>query len=172
MDSSEILRIVGDPNGSERIFIEIYFGFIQYGYAWAFAKKNELSLGIGGLVSEVHDLKGTWKKFVLHFEETKGVKCDISQQTAARVPVCGMLENSCTTHTMLIGDAAGLVRTTTAEGIFYAIESAKIAAEVANGIITKTPGVDTMTYHRKTWDAMNADLFLAPHPIFKSISKR
>ncbi|MGY5870901.1 MAG: geranylgeranyl reductase family protein [Candidatus Thorarchaeota archaeon] len=172
LDSSEILRIVGDPSGSERIFIEIYFGFIEYGYAWAFAKKNEISLGFGGLVSELDDLKGKWKQFVSFFENAKGIKCDLSQQTAARVPVGGMIEMTCTKNIMLLGDAAGLVRTTTAEGIFYAIESAKIAAEVANDIISGKPGVDTMTYHKKAWDAFSEDLFDAPHPIFKSISKR
>lgn len=172
LDSSEIMRIVGDPDGSERIFIEIYFGFIEFGYAWAFAKKDEISLGLGGLVSELDDLNGKWKRFVSFFEEKKGVRCDLSEQTAARVPVGGMIQNSCTKHIMLIGDAAGLVRTTTAEGIFYAIESAKIAADVARGIISEAPGVDTMTYHQKTWDTMYEDLFAAPHPIFKSISKR
>jgi flavin-dependent dehydrogenase len=172
MDSSEILRIVGDPEGTERIFIEIYFGFLPYGYAWAFAKKDEISLGLGGLVSELDDLNGKWKRFVSHFEKKNGIECDLSEQTAARVPVSGMIQNSCTKRIMLIGDAAGLVRTTTAEGIFYAIESAKIAANVAKEIISEVPGVDTMKYHKTTWDAMYEDLFQGPHPIFKSISKR
>jgi len=172
LDPSEILRIVGEPNGSERIFIEIYFGFIEYGYAWAFAKKNEISLGLGGLISELDDLNGKWKHFVSFFEKTKGVKCDLSQRTAARVPVSGMLEKTCKKNVMLIGDSAGLVRTTTAEGIFYAIESAKMAASVAKDIVSGKSGIDTMTYHKNAWDAFSEDLFEGPHPIFKSISKR
>ncbi|MGY5852797.1 MAG: geranylgeranyl reductase family protein [Candidatus Thorarchaeota archaeon] len=172
MDSSEIMRIMGDPEGTERIFIEIYFGFIEYGYAWAFAKKDEISLGLGGLVSELDDLNGRWRKFVSFFEEKNGVQCDLSQQTAARVPVGGMIDNTCTKRVMLIGDAAGLVKTTTAEGISYAIRSGMIAADVAKQIVSGLPDVDTMTYHKRAWDEMSEDLFTAPHPIFKSISKR
>ncbi|MGQ4912491.1 MAG: FAD-dependent monooxygenase, partial [Candidatus Thorarchaeota archaeon] len=172
MDPSEILRTVGDPNGTERIFIEIYFGFIEYGYAWAFAKKSEMSLGIGGLISELDDLKGRWKTFVSFFEKTKDVQCDLSLQTAARVPASGILEKTCTKRVMLIGDAAGIVRTTTAEGIYYAIESGKMAAEVAKDILSGTPGIDAMTYHKRVWDAFSEDLYAAPHPIFKSMSKK
>jgi geranylgeranyl reductase family protein len=158
MDSSDILRIVGDPEGSERILIEFYLGFLRHGYAWAFAKKKEFSLGIGARISGLEDLKGNWMRFVSSFEKKNGVKCDLSEQTAARVPVSGMIGNTCTKRIMLIGDAAGFVSPVTGEGIRYAIESAKIAADVVKEIVSGTTGVDTMTYHNRAWEAMGKKL--------------
>ncbi len=172
MDSSDILAMVGDPEGSERILLEFYFGFIRNGYGWAFAKKNEISLGLGAPISELEDLKGDWKKFVKFFEETKGVKCDLSSQTAARIPVSGIIENTCSKKIMLIGDAAGFVRTTTGEGISYGIESGIIAAEVAKDIISGEPDIDTKTYHARAWNAMNEDLHSSPHPLFSGLAKK
>jgi geranylgeranyl reductase family protein len=153
MDASDILRIAGEGEGSERILIEIYFGIVRHGYGWMFAKGNEVSLGMGALVSELEDFKGSWKKFVASFEERNGVKCDLSEQTAARVPLCGMIKNTCSKNVMLVGDAAGFVSPTSGEGISFAIESGQIAAEVAKGIVAGE-GVDTMTYHKRVWEAI------------------
>jgi len=165
MDPSDILRIVGDPDHPEAILLELYIDFIPKGYAWAFAKKNGFSFGIGTLVSELSDLKGYWRKFLTSFEERNGVKCKPIDQTAARVPACGIIENTYTKRIMLIGDAAGFVKSTTGEGISYAIESAKIAANVAKEILSEKSGVDTKAYHKRAWDAMGQDL-ITPHPLF------
>ena len=169
MDPSEILRIVGDPEGSERIILEFYIGYVPKGYAWAFAKKNEFSFGVGTLVSELSDLKGYWRKFVTSFEERNDVKCNLIGQTAARIPMCGIIEKTYSNRIILIGDAAGFVKSNTGEGITYAIESAKIAADVAKDMISEVPNVDTLTYHKRAWDAMGQEL-ITPHPLFISES--
>jgi geranylgeranyl reductase family protein len=165
MDPSEILRIVGDPKGSERIVLEFYIGFLPKGYAWAFAKKNEFSFGIGALVRDVSNLKEYWKKFVTSFEKRNGVKCNLVGQTAARIPVRGIIEKPYSDRIMLIGDAGGFVKSNTGEGIPYAIESAKIAADVAKDIIDEVPKVSTMTYFNRARDSMGQDL-ITPQPLF------
>ena len=159
MDSSDIERIFGGPN--RRILIEIHFGALPHGYGWAFAKKEEISLGFGVLISEMKDLKGVWKTFVSDFEKRNGVKCDLSEATAARVPLSGFIKNTCSKKIMLIGDAAGCVSPATGEGIYYSIESGKIAAEVTKEMLSGASGVSTRTYHQRCRDAFGKDLGVA-----------
>ncbi len=172
IDPSDIMRISGDPEGSDRVLLDFYFGFLPNGYGWAFPKKNEVSLGLGSYVSKLVDLPGHWKKFIKYYEETNGVKCDLSEQTAGRVPLSGIIENTCSKNIMLVGDAAGFVNITTGEGISFGIKSAMIAADVAKEIITGVPDIDTMTYHRRSIDAMGEELLASPHPIFSEFSKK
>lgn len=159
MDPSDIERVFGGPNN--RTLIEIHFGGLPHGYGWAFAKKEEISLGFGVLISEMKDLKGIWKTFVSDFEKRNGVKCDLSEATAARVPLCGFIKNTCSKKIMLIGDAAGCVSPATGEGIYYSIESGKIAAEVTKEMLSGASGVSTRTYHQRCRDAFGKDLGVA-----------
>ncbi len=162
MGPEDIVRLFGDPEEhGNRILIEIYFGALVHGYAWAFAKRAEVSLGIGALVSELHDLRGAWKKFVGVIEERGGVKCDLSSETAARVPLAGPIKRMYSSHTLLAGDAAGFVSPATGEGIYYAIESGRIAAETANDIVSGIRGVDTRTYQERCDKALGKDLRVA-----------
>ena len=161
MDPSDIMRIAADPKGTDRILIEIYFGVLVHGYAWAFAKKDEFSLGIGVLVSKMTDLKGAWKRFVADFEKRYDVKCDLSATTAARLPGKGPIKNTCSKRIMLVGDAAGFVSPASGEGIYYAIESGKIAAGVAHEMLSGAGGVSTTTYQRRAHDALGRDLGVA-----------
>ncbi len=165
MDPSEILRIVGDPEGSERILLEFYIGFLPRGYAWAFAKKNEFSFGIGAVVNAVSNLKVYWRKFVTSFEKRNGLECNLVGLSAARIPIRGIIEKPYSNRIMLIGDAGGFVRSNTGEGIPYAIKSAKIAADVAMDIVNEVPNVDTMTYYNRAWEAMGQSL-ITPDPLF------
>jgi len=158
MDPSDIMRISRKSDGGDRVLIEIYFGALVHGYAWAFPKKNEFSLGIGVLVSEMHDLKGAWQRFVSSFENRYEVKVDLSDQTTMRVPLGGPIENTCSKRIMLIGDAAGFVAPATGEGIYYAIESGKIAAEVSNKLVSGAANVSTLTYQREWMGSFGNDL--------------
>ncbi len=161
MDPSDIIRISGSPDRGERVFIEIHFGATPLGYAWAFPKRNEYSLGIGVIVGVMHGLKESWLRFVKEFEEKHGVKCDLSEQTAARVPLGGLVPNMCSKRVMLVGDAAGFVSPTTGEGIHFAIESSRIAAKVAHGIISGEVEVTTKSYEKQCRQGIGKDLNIA-----------
>jgi geranylgeranyl reductase family protein len=156
MDSSEISRIV-----HEKSIVEIYFGPVLYGYAWAFPKKTEFSLGIGVRISKMQNFKDEWKRFVIGFEGRHSVKCDLRDTTAARLPLRGKIRNTCSKRVMLIGDAAGYVASVTGEGIIYAIKSGKIAAEVASEEIPKEHNANVFTYEQRCKDAFNQDLAIA-----------
>lgn len=156
MDPSEISRIV-----NEQSIIEIYFGPVLYGYAWAFPKKTEISLGIGVRVSKMQNLKDEWKRFVSGFEKRHSVKCDLHNTTAARLPLRGKIRNTCSKRVMLVGDAAGYVAPVTGEGIIYAIESGKIAAEVACEELPKGERANISSYEGRCKEAFNQDLAIA-----------
>jgi len=156
MEFSEISRIV-----NEKSIIEIYFGPVLYGYAWAFPKKTEFSLGIGVRVSKMQNLKDEWKRFIAGFEERHSIKCDLHDTTAARLPLRGKIRNTCSKRVMLVGDAAGYVAPVTGEGIIYAIKSGKIAAEVANEEIPKGENANVSSYEQRCKNAFNQDLAIA-----------
>ncbi len=161
MDSSDIERIFAIPDSSGRVFIEIYFGALRHGYAWAFPKREEISLGIGVLVSELEDLRGVWKRFVASFEDRYGVRVDLSNTTAARVPLKGPIKNTVTKRVMLVGDAGGFVSPATGEGIYYAIETGRLAAEVSKEILSGAEGMTTQTYQQRWRRAFGKDLDVA-----------
>ncbi|MHA1905691.1 MAG: NAD(P)/FAD-dependent oxidoreductase [Candidatus Thorarchaeota archaeon] len=161
MDPSEIARISGNPEWGDRIAIEIHLGALNHGYAWAFPKKDEYSLGIGVIVKHLTDLKGAWKKFTKAFEARCDTKLDLSDTSAMRLPLGGMIDRTNTKRIMLIGDAAGFVCPATGEGIYFAIESGKTAADVAQKIASGSSNVSTLTYHSQMRDDIGADLKVA-----------
>ncbi len=149
MEESDILRITQGPYGKDLICIQIYFGGLQHGYAWCFPKKGEVSLGMGCLMPYAKDLGVAWKKFVAEFEARYSVNIDLSNQTAMRVPLAGPIDNTVSKCVMLVGDAAGFVSPATGEGIYYAIETGQIAADVTAGIIRGE--IDGTQEYQKRW---------------------
>ena len=149
LTKAEVDRISTSTEHADRSVAEIYFGKVNYGYAWAFPKESEFSLGIGVRISKMKDLKGAWKKFISEFEERHGVKCDLSRTTAARVPLKPKIENTHTKRIMLVGDAAGMVAPVTAEGIYFAIESGKLAGEIAHAVLHEGERISSYEKHLK-----------------------
>jgi len=135
MDPSDIMRITQGPYGPDKVCIEIFFGGIQHGYGWCFPKKDEVSLGMGCLVPYAKDLRTAWMKFIDEFEKKNGVKVDLSEESAMRVPLKGPIQNTITKRIMLAGDAGGFVSAATGEGIYYAIGTGQIAADTVSDIL-------------------------------------
>ncbi len=131
VDSSEIERIMSVSEEEDCMPIEIFFGPVEWGYAWCFPKRDELSIGIGCRMDRMSNLKESWRNFVSMLERTRGIQIDPDSRKAFRVPIGGCEKRVLGRRTMLIGDAAGLVSPITGEGIYYAIESGLIAADVA-----------------------------------------
>ncbi len=129
MDESDIVRITRGPYDSDRFCLQIYFGGLDHGYAWAFPKKGEISLGMGCLVPYASGLKVAWRNFTTEFSELYSVNLDLSETTAMRIPLKGPISQTVKNHIVLVGDAAGFVSPCTGEGIYYAIRSGQIAAE-------------------------------------------
>ncbi|MFW9843564.1 MAG: NAD(P)/FAD-dependent oxidoreductase [Candidatus Thorarchaeota archaeon] len=136
MDPDEIMRITRGPyEDSNRVCIEIFFGGLEHGYSWCFPKKDEVSLGLGCLMVHASGLKQAWRNFVEQFEKRNGIKVDVSNAKAMRVPLTGPIKTTTTKRIMLIGDAAGFVSPATGEGIYYAIETGQMAASTISDIL-------------------------------------
>ena len=124
-----------------RHHIYLDFGALPYGYAWIFPKADHLSVGIGTY------LRGPLYR---HFAQRAGDgRADLRtrlQEWIAReptlrdnrvlierghlVPLGGQPARLHDSRVVLTGDAGGLIEPFMAEGIYYAMRSGQIAAEV------------------------------------------
>jgi len=148
VDSKEIIRSMALSASGDALGVDVHFGLLRWGYGWCFPKKDELSVGIGTRLDLAANLKDHWKSFVKSVEEAKGLKFDLSRQSAFRVPLGVPKTPLVARRTMLIGDAAGLVSPLSGEGIFYAMESGIIAAKVACEAAEKKKPSHVMEYGR------------------------
>jgi geranylgeranyl reductase family protein len=117
------------------------WGAIPFGYAWIFPKADHLSVGIGTFV------RGPlYPKFVLRGGEPRAnlrarlaewMACEPSLRShrvlverGHLVPLGGPSMRLDAPRVVLAGDSGGLVEPLLAEGIYYALRSGQIAAEV------------------------------------------
>jgi len=109
-----------------------YFGGIKWGYAWFFDKGDHASIGAGTVLKEAPNLRRLFNAFVKHSgyintSSTENLKFKLN---AWRIPATGGISGKIAKgNALLLGDAAGLVDPFLGEGISYAIQSGKIAAE-------------------------------------------
>ena len=66
-------------------------------------------------------------------------------------------------HTLLIGDAGGFVSAVSNEGIYPAMWSAKIAADVVDEALSSDPSQDTLMTFDSRWRMEMADYLRSPH---------
>lgn len=108
--------------------LNFYFGGVKWGYAWFFDKGNHGSIGTGTLLKDASNLRKLFESFVKNCGYIKSMKN--LKINAWRVPATGGISrNFANENALLLGDAAGLVDPFLGEGISYAIQSGKIAAE-------------------------------------------
>ncbi|MBN2599001.1 MAG: geranylgeranyl reductase family protein [Candidatus Thermoplasmatota archaeon] len=107
------------------------------GYAWVFPKKNCVNIGIGEFQSALSKekprvpLKETYEQFIATLKEKHLLPTDfpVENLKGATLPIFP-LKNTCGDRVLLCGDAAGFINPITGEGIYYAMVSGKIAADV------------------------------------------
>lgn len=114
-------------------WFEVYYT-IPFGYGWISPLKNAVKVGVGS-ISE--DFKKNSKKILDEFLERAYIKEKIldgriEDFEAHLIPMKGPMNKLTSDRTILAGDAGGFVFPGTGEGIFYAIKSGRIAAEVIN----------------------------------------
>ncbi|MEP6871581.1 MAG: NAD(P)/FAD-dependent oxidoreductase [Anaerolineaceae bacterium] len=103
----------------------IELGYRPWGYAWLFPKRELLSIGIVLPKDQAGDLKHHTQTFIDRLG-LGGAKVDISRGHKIRFRRAN--ERIADGNVLLAGDAAGLADEFTQEGIYYAIESGRIAA--------------------------------------------
>jgi len=115
--------------------VRIDVGVIPYGYGWIFPKADHWSLGVGS----VRDLNEHPNEFYSEFLDGQGVgEAIVSEQRRGyRIPLFANRKSKIALgRSVLIGDAAALVDPFLGEGIYYAIRSGQIAANVIDEAIT------------------------------------
>ena len=104
------------------------FGALSHGYGWIFPKSDHLSVGIfRAYPGKGVRMKDTLARFiasqpVLH-------DCQILKLRGQLIPLGGLSSSLNKGRIILLGDAANLADPWLGEGIYYAIRSARIAAE-------------------------------------------
>ena len=116
--------------------IEFYF-IGDWGYGWVFPKRDHISIGIGELITRAHNLKGSFSRFVRDVSVQKNIDIEgrITQINSYRIPAGGFPRRIHGDRVLLTGDAAGFVDPFLGEGIYYAMKSGEIAADVAAGAV-------------------------------------
>ncbi len=103
----------------------LIFGELELGYLWIFPKGDHLSVGIGALDPKRGELQAALERVMGHY----GIPIAGQPRHGHPLPIYrhgGRLNTQCT---LLVGDAAGLVDPFTGEGIRFAIQSGRMAAE-------------------------------------------
>jgi geranylgeranyl reductase family protein len=116
-----------------RILIDL--GCISSGYAWVFPKASHLSIGIACISSRAKDLKHAYHQFLnsLHIN-----RFNVIRSSGGLLPVCKGEPKLYKNRIALVGDAAGLADPFTGEGIYNAVQSARLAAPVIRNCLSNT----------------------------------
>jgi flavin-dependent dehydrogenase len=157
MEPDRIARLFGVGGDPQQLFEDMWFGWLEYGYAWAFPKHSTVSVGISGLQARTPSIKDAWQSFVDCLAKHYEVTLDVSNKAGYRVPLKGPSRKTLSARIMLVGDAGGFVSPVSGEGIFYCIETGRMAAEVAAEILKGSRGVSTREYERRWRAAFKRD---------------
>ncbi|UCH04516.1 MAG: geranylgeranyl reductase family protein [Candidatus Thorarchaeota archaeon] len=160
MEQDEIVRTMSMTD-SEFLGIDLHFGIIDIGYGWCFPKKNKLNVGIGCRMDKAAGLRDHWNSFLKRVEKLKDVSLKVPRRSAFRVPFGGRTRRHVARRTMLVGDAAGFVSPVTGEGIYYAMLSGLLAADVASEAAEMKMPYHLMTYEKRLKESILSELNIA-----------
>ncbi len=118
---------------------------IQNGYGWIFPKVDHLSIGVWGPLACSKGLKAYYEEFT---EKWKGSmkKYRVIRKSGHRLPIRRKGARIQYDRVLLVGDAAGLIDPLSGEGIYYAIRSAQLVAEVLKDHLENPQGIPLSMY--------------------------
>ncbi|HNP87659.1 MAG: geranylgeranyl diphosphate reductase [Chloroflexi bacterium SZAS-1] len=117
-------------------------------YAWAFPKKDHVAVGMGA----GHGHTKAAKQHLANLKQRIAPELaggEIILQEAHALPMQPRPQIAFD-RAMLVGDAAGLVVNTSGEGIYWAMKSAQLAAEVLAGSLLN-PSAERLLRYQRTW---------------------
>jgi flavin-dependent dehydrogenase len=130
------------------------------GYGWIFPKKNCVNLGIGEFHVSAQELKSKkplkemYEGFVSLLQEQQILPPDfkIEHLNGATLPVFP-LKKTYSDRVVLCGDAAGFINPITGEGIYYAMVSGQLAADVIVGALQKKDtSEEFLSTYQRLWE--------------------
>jgi len=152
-------------------------GCIPGGYAWAFPKRDHLSVGAGCPASKARYLHRGHQRFLNSLSMSRYT---IARSSSHLMPTCTKGRLVWQDKALLLGDAAGLADPLTGEGIHNAIRSAHLAAPVIEGSLVRGK-VDLQDYQQMVESEIMSELRIArtlskffvrfPHPAFGMLNR-
>jgi geranylgeranyl reductase family protein len=116
--------------------VELHFGheIAPGGFAWAVPIVRDSGTYVRVGVMTASDPLGGYSRMLARVAEQWGIE-DTHEPPRQKILPLGAIDRTYADRTLVIGDAAGLVKPTTGGGIHYSIVSAKLAAAVAVGAL-------------------------------------
>jgi len=109
----------------DKVYIHYGFGGIR-GYAWLFPKNGYVNIGFGAYLPQ-RNIQSIYHDYIDYLEREGIVSIEERKGEVSIIPF-SPLKQFYTKDSLIVGDAAGFVNTSTGEGIFFAMLSGKIAA--------------------------------------------
>jgi geranylgeranyl reductase family protein len=125
--------------------IWIGFGRIANGYAWIFPRRDHLAVGMGADVPQARAprMKKAFRKMLCQLGCRPGEMAISSRP----ISIYGRRQTLVRGPVMLTGEAGGLVHPMTAEGIYYAMKSARQAAAAVHRYLSGR-SADLLSYQQ------------------------
>lgn len=111
-----------------RYSVHIDPGIIPRGYGWIFPKGDHLSIGVGQFRGRPKNIKERFQAFLTRWDLLE--EGTLERLKGSFIPVGGRIGDLTSHRVLLVGDAAGLVDPLSGEGIYYALKSGLLAAQV------------------------------------------
>lgn len=149
----------------DKYFGELRLGYIHSkfdnlkGYGWVFPKKKHINIGIGELEYNPQknkaktNLKNVYYNYISLLKKQKLIpeKIKIDNIKGGAFPIIP-LNKTYSNRVILIGDAAGFVNPVSGEGIYYAMASGQIAAEIIQKALESKDTSDKfLSKYQKNW---------------------
>jgi flavin-dependent dehydrogenase len=131
MEEDEIRKMTSVDGQSNEAAMEFYLGTVDWGYGWCFPKADSVNIGIGCRMDKMENLQSAWTGFLHRIKMEKGIAVRPVIEDTFKVPFGYPEWRLVGRRIMVVGDAAGLASPLTGEGIYYAIVSGSLAADVA-----------------------------------------
>ena len=134
------------------------FKAIKNGYGWIFPKKDHTTIGLGNVLNK----RDNYIELITEFAKINNIKISRGDIKGFPIPVFSKKiyqQSVIDNNKILVGDAASLVDQISGEGIYYAMNSGKLAAESINEAIKNNLDLKS-TYFNKT------------KSLYKSLKKR
>lgn len=136
-----------------KVALYLHFGRLC-GYAWVFPRKASVNIGLGGSIAQGRILRSQFTQLIDFLIQKNQIPQTLKpdQPMAALLPMTYPTQNCIGNRTMLIGDAGGFCSSATGEGIYYAMKSGKLAAEICQQLLQqKTYSTQAMQSFHHRW---------------------
>lgn len=135
-----------------------------YGYGWVFSKNDVLNIGWGGFKKEMKgvDRKQLFKDYLDVLKKAGFAPEELELDTfrGAPLPLRGTIPKTYYNRILIAGDAAGFVSPISGEGIYYAMDSGRLAAQALDrASFSNDFTAESLSEYQRLWhDAWGRDI--------------